>query len=388
MFCYQLLYLFLQYCFKIELYFFRQNIHELDAIHKNLEARLRQLQSTKPTSAPVCQPTNQHSYHFDQSSVCTDQSSLHTDQSSCHSLQTNQSNQHSGNSQLLHDIRSRHIDQHSQVIHGNQVTSRTDQSNSLIHNNHQQTHYPVHNTSEPVTSSHKQEDTVYTLQHTGQSISEHSSSSMDYSSDDESISSSTGSSIHSEVHPIPSTTQQPPHNTIDTHTNITHHSTSSNSSSLSASSDDEELLVEADGPAHSEAVPLNALTRSQDEQTAAMMQSITSNLTTVTPTELSCDSDGEHQSKSEGVEVVVSSSESSEQVEESSTATLVISQPLLDHDDDDDDDDERKEQQQSVITGLRDITNSLSQSPPMTSQVDHAIPSSSHSTLQQSPPKR
>ena len=321
-------------------------------------------------SAHVYQPTNQQSYH-------SDQNRMQTDQSCCHSLQTDQSNQHSGNSQLLPDIRNRHIDQHSQV------TSHTDQTNSVIHNNHHQTlsDHPVHNTSEPVTLSHKQEGTVYTLQHTG-SVSEHSTSSIDYSSDDESVSSSTGSSIHSEVHPTLSTTQQPLHNT-DTHTSITHHLTSSNSSSLSVS-DNEELLVEADGPVHSEAIPLSAPVHSQDEQTTAMMQSITSNLTTVTPTELSCDSEhSEHHSESESVEVVVSSTESSEQVEESSTATLVISQPLLDHDV------ERKEQQQSVVNGLRDITNSLSPSPSMTlQQDDHVIPSPPHSTLHQSPPKR
>ena len=357
-------------------YRYRQNIHELDTIHKNLEARLQDLQSTKSAATHVFRPIVQHSHDPDQNSVCTDQSSQCTDQSSYHSSQTDQRNQHVANSQLLHDMRSsRHEDQHNQVIHGNQGTSHTDQTNSLIHKNYQQTlnDHPLHNTSEPVTVSQRHEDTVYTLYHTG-SDSEHSSSSTDYSSDDESVSSSTGSSVRIEAHPTLSTTLQPSHNIIDTYT-VTHHSTSS--STLSAS-DDEELLVEADGPAHSEAIPLSAPV--QDEQTAAMMQSVTSNLTTVTPTELSCNSDGEHsehQSEYEH-EVVVSSTESGEQEEELSTTTLV-SQPLLDCND------EIKEQH-TAVNSLRDITNSLSQSPPMTLKQDDHSPS--HSILQQSPPKK
>lgn len=351
----------------------------MDVIHKNLEARLEQLETR--TSHIL---TDQQNYqNQDAKHLTDDQHLINSHHQSVHYNQTSQdSNQHL------------HTDQCSQILHTDPLMN----NDPILIDQHD--NQPVHS-SEPVIT-HNQERLISThVQHSREQSP--ISSSVDYSSsDDESSNISSNVSSDNEMN-LPSSTVHPQVNsTIEETTScVIHKSTSSGSSVLSDScvSDSESgrCSVEADGRPHygdKVTLPLEtAVSYSQDDQ-QKMHASITSNLTTVTPTELSSPSDdesNEQQSNSgednkEQVEIeMATNSESSEGLETSSVTSVVVTQSLLNKD-------ESTEQHQPVTNNLRDITNGLSQPPPaMLHQEDiltSTLPPSSHSPVQKSPPKR
>ena len=363
--------------------FLRQNISELDAIHKNLETRLEQLETR---TSHVHHLTNQQNYqHHDVKHLIDDRHLLINHQS----LHVNQS------SQELHQ-RS-HTDQSSQTLHVDPLMN----NDPILIDHSKYDHQTVHG-SESVTSSHKQEEPIssYTTTHIQHSRERSpTNSSVDCSSsDDESSIISSNVFGDNEMDPPSSTVHTHPNITAEATTNtIIHKSTSSNSSVLSDScvsdSEDERSSVEADGqPCYRDrvAMPLlnTAISCDPDDQ-HKMHVSITSNLTTVTPTELSSLSDdesGNEQISSSGEDNreqdEIKMAESSEGLETSS-ATSIVTQSLLNKDE--------TTEEQPVTDNLRDITNSSSQPPPATLQQDEQtsfILPPSHSTTQKSPPMR
>lgn len=255
--------------------------------------------------------------------------------------------------------------------------------------------------SETVTSSHEEEPTSsYTMTHVQHSGEQ--SPTMNYSSDDESSSILSGVFADNEIDP-PSSTVQPHTNDIaeGTANYITHKSTGSNSSVISDScvsdSEYERSSVDADGqPCYGDRVvmPLNNTVSHNQANQQKMHVSIASNLTTVTPTELSSLSDDEsdeNQSSSgedSGEQDEVEMAGNSESSERSGTSqTLIVTQSLLNKDDN-----TKEQQHHSVANSLKDITNSLSQPPPTTlhqedEQASFTLPPS-HSPIQKFPPKR
>ena len=360
--------------------FFRQNITELDVIHKNLEARLEQLEARTSHADHV---TDQQNYQHQHARSLSDNQHVHQP------LHLNQSGQHLNHQQI-------HTHQSDQFLHIDPLTN-----NDLIlidHSKHD--HQPIHSTT---VISYKQEEPVSsypTTQHSReQSLT---NSSVDSSnSDDESSNSSSNVFGDNEMDP-PSSTADPHVNITEerTNSNVIHKSTSSNSSnvlfdSCVSDSEDERLSVEADGqPCSVDRVvtmPLsNVVSCDQDDQ-RKMHVSIASNLTTVTPTELNSLTDDESNEQQSSLEdnrkqdEMAANSESSDE-SVTSPATSIVTQSLLNKD-------ETTEEWQLVTDNLRDITNSLSQPPPTAlhqedEQTSFTLPPSSHSPVHKAPPMR
>jgi len=361
------------------LYFFRQNINELDIIHKNLEVRLEQLETK---TSQVHHLTKQQSYHHQSTGHLTDDQHLLNIHQRTQSLHLDQ-----GSHVLDQHL---HSDQFNQIPHIDPLVS-----NDPILSGHSKLDDKSVHSSKIITSSHEEPMLSYTKTH--EQHSREQSSTMDYSSDGESSSNSSDVFADNEMDPRSSTAQ--PHTndiTEGTANCVTHKSTSSNSSVISDScasdSESEKSSVEADGqPCYGDRVVMslnNVVSHSQDDQHV----SIASNLTTVTPTELSSLSDdksdenqsssGEDDREQDEVEMVANS-ESSERSETSQTS--IVTQSLLNKDD-------NIKEQQPVTNSLKDVTNSLLQPLPTTLHQEDERTSftspSSHSPVQKSPPKR
>ena len=361
----------------------RQNINELDIVHKNLEARLEELE-TRPSH--VHHSTSQQSYqHQDVKHLIDDQYSLNAHQS-------------------LHNIQDldRHHDQTSQALHVDPLVHNG--PNILtVHSKHD--HQPVH-CSETITCSHKQEEPILPST-TGQvdQLPVHSSvdcsnRSISTSSDDDDESSNVSSNVFcdNDMDQPLSTIDHHPNNTVEgTINTIIHKSTSSTSvlsdSCVSSDGEHEGSSFEADGqPCYEDraAIPLNAAVSS--DQHHVHQVSMASNLTSVTPTDLNSLSDDEsdepqsssgEDDKEQGEIETAANCESSEGMD-TSPATSIVTQSLLN---------KNEEQQPQLVTdNLRDVTNSLSQPPSVTlhqeeEQTLSTLPHPSHTTVHKSPKK-
>ena len=293
-----------------------------------------------------------------------------------------------------------HTDQSIQTLHVDPLMNNDD---PILIDRSKHDHQPVHG-SGPVTASHVQVEPVssYTTTHiqhsreqspTNSSI-DCSSSSSDDDDDDEGSNISSNVFGDSEMDPPSSTVHPHPSNKVEATINtVIHRSTSSSSSVLSDScvsdSEDERSSVEADGqPCYGDRIVNTAVSCDQDNQDQHV--SITSNLTTVTPAELSSLSDDESDEQTsssvednrEQDEIKMAANGESSEGLETSSATSIVTQSLLNRD-------ETMEEQphQPMTDNLRDITNGSSQPPPATlhQKDDQSSPPSSHSTVQKSP---
>ena len=332
----------------------RQNISELDLIHKNLEARLEQLETR---TSHVHHLTGQQNHQHQDTKYLTDDQKNHQ---SLHLVQS---------SQDLH--------QNLCIEHGNQILHIDPPMNndSTLTDQSRHDHHPIH--SKTMISSHEQEPvSSYTISHIQHSREQSTTnSSVDYSSsDNESSSILSNASEDNEMEPPSSTVQCYANNTAEgTGDTVIPKSTGSNSSSVLSDScvsdsDDERSSVEDDGQSyHGDRVvtTLNSVVSHDQDDHQKMHVSFASNLTTITPTELSSLSDDEsngHQSSlgednREQVEIeMVTNSESSEELE---TSTSIVTQSLLNKDE------TMKEQQcQCETDNLGDIASGLSHPPP------------------------
>ena len=293
-----------------------------------------------------------------------------------------------------------HTDQSSQTLHVDPLIN----NDPILIDQSKHDHQPVHG-SESFISSHVQVDPIssYTTTHiqhsreqspTNSSVDCSSSSSGGGDDDDEGSNISSNVFGDNEMDP-PSSIHPHPSNTVEATTNtVTHKSSTTSSSVLSDScvseSEDERSSVEADGqPCYRDrvAIPLNTAASCDQDNQHDVHVSIASNLTTVTPAELSSLSDDEsNEPTSSSVEdnreqdeiKMAANGESSEGLE-TSPATSVVTQSLLNRD-------MTMEEQhhQTVTDNLRDVTNSSLQPPPATlHQEDEQT--SPPSTVQKSP---
>ena len=359
----------------------RQNINELDIVHKNLEARLEELE-TRPS----------HVNHSTSKQSCQHQDVKHSidDQ---HSLNTHQS---------LHNIQNlhQHHDQTSQGLHVGPLVNN-DSSTLDVHSKHD--HQPVHG-SETITCSHEQEEPIVpsTTAHVEQlpayssvDCSSISSSNSDSDEDDESSNILSNGFGDNEMDQPSSTIYHHPNNAVEgTINNVIHKSpsiTSVLSDSCVSDSEDERSSFEADGqPCYGDRITIPSKTAVSSEQHQVSMAS---NLTSVTPTDLSSFSDDESnepQSSSEDngeqdeIEKAANCKSSGSKGLETSPATSIVSQSLLNKNE--------KQQPQLVTDNLRDVTNSLSQPPSATlyqeeEQTLSTLPPSSHTPVHKSPTK-
>ena len=360
----------------------RQNINELDIVHKNLEARLEELE-TRPSH--VHHSTSQQSYqHQDVKHLIGDQHLLNTHQS-LHNIQD------------LHH----HHDQTNQAPHVDPLV-HNDPTTLTVHS--KQYHQPVHG-SETITYSHKQEEPILpsTTGHVDQSPAHSSmdcSSSISTSSSDDDESSNISSNVFgdNEMDQPSSTTDHHPNNTVEgTINTIIHKSTSSTSvlsdSCVSSDGEHEGSSFEADGqPCYEDRAAIPSNTAVSSDQHYVHQVSMASNLTSVTPTDLSSLSDDESdepQSSSgeddkEQSEIETAANCESSEGMDTSPATSIVTQSLLNK--------TEEQQPQLVMDNLRDVTNSLSQPPSVTlhqeeEQTLSTLPHPSHTTVHKSPKK-
>ena len=365
--------------------FVRQNISELDLIHKNLEARLEQLETR-----------TSHGHHLtDQQNHQQDTKHLSDDQLIYQSSNLGQS------SQDLHQHL--HTDQSKQILYNyppmNNDPILIDQSKHDHQCVHSKTMISPHKEDEPVTSC-----TTSHIQHSREQST--TNSSVDYSSSDDDSSSSIPSNVFedNEVEPPSSTVECYVNTAEGTTGTVIHKSTSSNSSSVLSDScvsdsEDEGSSVEADGqPYHGDTVvtTLNAAVSHDQDDQQKMHVSFASNLTTITPTELSSlsndESNGEQSSSGEDnreqVEIETATNSESSEESETSPATSIVTQSLLNKDEIS----EEQHQHQPVTDNLGDITSGLSHPPPVIvhqedEQTSLTLPSS-HSPVHKPPPVR
>ena len=330
--------------------------------------------------------TNQQNYQYQDVKHLIDDQSLLNNHQSLHLSQS---------SQDLHQYV--HSDQSSQTLHVDPLMN----NDPILIDHSKHDHQPVHG-NEMVASSHKQEEPIlsYTTTHIQHSREQSpTNSSVDCSSsDDEGSNISSNVFGDNEMDPPASIVHPQLNNTVEAITNpVIHKSTSSSSSVLSDScvsdSEDERSSVEADGqPCYGDrvAMALNTAVSCDQDNQQKMYVSIASNLTTVTPTELSSLSDDEsNEQKSSSVEDngeqdEIKMAENSEGLE-TSPATSIVTQSLLNREET-----TEEQQHQPVTDDLKDITNSSSQPPPVTlhqedEQTSFILLPSSHSTVQKSP---